>query len=390
MGTYFVAEDIGASSTRILGTTNKEVRTLRNNMVFIEDESKEIDLVPTKMLTDYALDVTIKRDEESKFFPMRVLVGDLADRYSKSQVTPNGVVNKTSQRVNYASAILGVAVSLLNENLDEVHDVTLYIALPPNEAKNQKETAKREFSGSYQVTFNKLDKKVKFNVTEVEVYEESYLAMVSFIYHTDSRPKPLSAKYKDGYLLSIDIGASTTDLVIVQNLVYKERSGRTFKTGGNVVRDSLNSLILDTFGFELPNEEADRAVIEGRIRLGNTWKDISGLVANAKRAYADSIINQITNYFTNNGIAMPLMRAFCVSGGGSMASKYTDDNGNEIKTSEPMSFYITEALKQYCDTIEVEHYDEDPRQANIKGLYMRARIDQFQKGKITQAELTRA
>lgn len=387
---HLLCVDIGASSTRILSSTIKEVRTLRNNMVFIDDFDKEIDLVPTKMITDYALDVSITRDTPSNYFPMRVLIGDLADRHSKSQVTPNGVANKTSQRVNYASAITAAAISLLDTDTTEVPEVALYIALPPNEAKTQKEVAKREFSGTYEVKFNKLGKTVKFNIASVETYEESYLAMVSFIYHTDSRPKPLSTKYKDGYLLSIDIGASTTDLVIVHNLVYKERSGRTFKTGGNVVRDTLNGFILDQFGFELPYEEADRAVIEGRIRLGNTWKDISNLVIAAKRAYAESIINQITNYFTNNSIAMPLMRAFCVSGGGSMESKYEDENGVIVKTSEPMSYYITEALRQYCETIEVEHYDEDPRQANIKGLYMRARIDLFQKGKLTQAELTKA
>lgn len=389
MTTHYVTADIGASGSRILSNTIKEVRNLRNNMVFIP-ETKKVDLVPTKMTVDYALDVSITRDKESDYFPVRALIGDLADRYSSAQTTPNGMVNKTKQQVNYVSAITSVAISLMEEDTTSVPEVALYLALPPNEAKQQKEYAKEQFNGVYTVKFNKFDKEVKFNITSVETYEESFLAIMSFFYHTDSRKKPLANKYTDGLLLSIDIGASTTDLVTVENLVYKDRSGKTYKTGGNVVRDDLINLVLDTFGFELPQDKADIAVAEGRIRLGNVWRPIPELVEQAKRNYADGILASIIGYFTLNKLPIELMRAFCVSGGGSIESKYTDETGNVIKTSEPMSFYITEALRKYCDTIEVEHYDENPREANIKGLFMRARIDLFKKGKLTAEDLQRA
>ncbi len=56
-------------------------------------------------------------------------------------------------------------------------------------------------------------------------------------------------------------------------------------------------------------------------------------------------------------------------------SEYTDDDGNVIVTSDPMSNYITDELNKVCKGVEVEHYSDNPRFANISGLFIRANID---------------
>ena len=58
-----------------------------------------------------------------------------------------------------------------------------------------------------------------------------------------------------------------------------------------------------------------------------------------------------------------------------MQSEYVNEQGETVKTSEPMSYYITQALTKICSGVEVEPYGESPRLANIKGLFIRAKVD---------------
>ena len=105
------------------------------------------------------------------------------------------------------------------------------------------------------------------------------------------------------------------------------------------------------------------------------FKDISEQVVEAKKFFAEQVISQIQNYFRTVNIPLQDIRAIVVSGGGSMHSEYIDENGEKIITSEPMSSYITAALKKVCDGVEVVPYEETPRLANIQGLYIRSSLD---------------
>jgi len=64
-----------------------------------------------------------------------------------------------------------------------------------------------------------------------------------------------------GNVLSLDIGASTTDLTVIQNGRYLERSGRTYRTGGNVVRDYLITAISKEYDFDLNLSDAEKTVM---------------------------------------------------------------------------------------------------------------------------------
>lgn len=64
-----------------------------------------------------------------------------------------------------------------------------------------------------------------------------------------------------------------------------------------------------------------------------------------------------------------------------MRSQFIDENGQIVETSKPMSHYITESLRNVCKEVEVEPYGEDSRLANIKGLFIRAKVDMNKKSR---------
>lgn len=372
----FVGLDIGASGTRYVSESGK-IMIMPNNMVYVDLEAN-VDMEPFNEEVESALDITIEANHETNFLPKRVLVGSMANRHSSTNIRPSVIANKHTQEINYISMVSAAAVSALKQNIDNPN-ITLYVALPPVEAKVAKEHLKEQMVGEFNVTFNKLGRTINLHITDVVCFEESFLAMLSYFFNMNGSMKDSSKKYASGNILSLDIGASTTDLVVTTDMRYIEKSGQTYKTGGNVARDILIDSIRGVYGFDLPSELADVAMAEGRMQMGNKYVDISKMVINAKKQFAASVVEQIQTYFRKINIPIQSIRAIIVSGGGSMKSEYIDPEGNTVVTSEAMSYYITESLNKICEGIEVESHSDNPRLANISGLFIRAQVDRMKK-----------
>ena len=306
----FVAVDIGASGTRFVSDQGK-ISAINNNMVFLQ-VGDEVDLEPYDNNIENALEVDIIKEEESEYFPVKALIGQMAERYSSNNERPSVMKNKHTQAINYISAITAVALSKIRFDLGE--DIELYLALPPIEARTAKKHINNVLNGRYTVTFPKYNGglTVEFNITSVSSFEESFMAMVSYFFEMNGLPRASSKKYMSGNILSLDIGASTTDLAIVKDGRYLDKSGQTYKTGGNIARDYLIDSIRAKYGFDIPVEDAETTMAEGRIQLGNTYEDVSDLVDEAKHNFARSVVNQMQGYFRQVDIPIQIIRASCI------------------------------------------------------------------------------
>lgn len=380
----FVAIDLGASGTRYVSESG-EIGVLPNNMVYVE-RAWESDMEPYSSDLKSALDVTIESDNGSEYFPVHILAGQMAERYSAANQRPSVLLNKCKQRINFISAVLAAAVSVIENGTKD--DIDLYLALPPIEIKTAKELVSSQLKGTYTVTFHKKAVTVSFKISNVEMYEESFMAILAYFFNEDGTLKEASKKYADGAILSMDIGASTTDLAVVRNMRYMDKSGQTYKTGGNIARDILADYIRGMYGYDAPADILDEAIKEGRLRMGNGYVDCAEAVNNAKQILADKIVEQIQAYFVKIGIPIHTIRAVVVSGGGSMEGAYEDNTGELIFTGRPVSYFITKALQSICPGVEVEQFPGNPRMANIQGLYIRAGLEIRRKKR--EEELRRA
>jgi len=373
----FVAVDVGASSTRFM-SSNGKLGILPNNVVFLDNDA-EVKMEPYSDSIVDCLEVVVESDNNS-VFPIRALMGSMATRHSATNVKPSVMANKHTQKINYLSAIVATAIAINQNNLDT--NVTMYWALPPIEVRTAKEEVIRKCIGSYKVTFPKMDGlTVEFNVVGVEAYEESFMALMSFYFDGNGKIREEARKYATGNVLSLDIGASTTDLAVVKDMRYLEKSGQTYKTGGSIAREYLIDDIRGIYGFDLPNELADIAMAEGRIQFGNGYKDIRNIVESAKKHLAEQVVEQIQGYFRKIDIPIQNVRAIVVSGGGSMRGQFVNEQGNVEITSNPMSYYITNSLNDICTGVNVLQYSDNPRLAVINGLYLRAGLDMLKRNK---------
>ena len=209
------------------------------------------------------------------------------------------------------------------------------------------------------------------------------MASTSFFFNLNGTPKEATKKHLTGTVLSLDIGASTTDLAIIKNGRYLDKSGQTYRIGGNVARDNLTDLICQRYAIDLPIEDAEKTMAEGRLQLGNTYDDVKDLVDIAKADLAKQLTNYMQTYFKRVNVPIQMINAIIVSGGGSMQSQYANNEGEIVKTSEPMSYYVTQELLSWSSGTEVVEYGEDARFANIKGLFIRAKFESMKKASTT-------
>lgn len=380
----FIGIDIGASSTRFV-SENGKIGVLPNNMVII-DLGERVDLVPYSGNDDEeslknALDVTIaKTSGESDFFPARALIGSMAERFSPNNVRPSVMQNKHKQQVNFISALTATAYNKLLHGISD--DIHMYIALPPMEVNTAKDYVGEQFTGTFEVTFNKLNsRKINVNIVSVSCKEESVMALLAFYFEMRGSLREEAKQYARGNVLSIDIGASTIDIAVVKDMKYLEKSGQTYKTGGNVARDMVANDIRALYGYDPTDGETETVMSEGRLPMGNSFVDMKESVDKAKKAFAAQVVNNIQSYFRLVNIPIQSIRAIVVSGGGSMRSEYSDDDNETIVVSQPISAFITEELHKVCNTIDVVPFSKNPRQANVIGLYINAALDQLKRKK---------
>lgn len=371
-----ICTDQGASSTRF-SVNNSKVYKNPNNFIEVDIESDIRNTPYTQEFVDN-MDLTISKDGESDFFPVRILGGTLAERYSSSSAKPSMLSSKSRQPVNYYSVISSVVNSiLLSEDAEDCKsplDVTCYMCLPPVEITGNNENedyVKSQLAGKYTVRLNKMDREIEFNIKEVNVYAESVLAVVAFLFNQDATQRTEMAKYNKGYILGFDLGASTADLVLIKDRRFIEHSGYTCKLGGNIIDDLMRSEIRRKFGTEVSNDDIIEAVRTGRLAYGSSYKDVSAELQKCKKQYASMLFEKVETYFASNNIGLQSIKAVFMSGGGSMQSSYLDESGKEIITSPSVGEYIDEMLKKVCDSVDmVLSPSVNPRECNIVGLIL--------------------
>lgn len=373
----FVCIDLGASGSRYMGES-AQISVLPNNMV--ELDAKETSLInPDANDIESCLEVKIEKisGEKCEHFPANVLIGDMAEKSNGIQIRPSMLERKFAQRINYISLITVAAITKLKYGIED--DLDVYMTVPPLEINKAREVFGKLLPGKYKVKLPKYMDGTEVDVTiaSVKVYEESFMALTSWFFDLNGQPRPEAVPYLNGTVMSEDIGASTSDVAIVENGRYLNKSGRTYTTGGNEALDYLIERVEEKYAISLNFADAETTMKEGRLKQGNTYIDISDDVAEAKKRLASKLNTYMPGYFRQINKDISTVNAVVVSGGGSMQSQYINEKNEVIKSSEPISAFISNEIHRLSPGTVVIPYGDDARFANVKGLFIRANLDKL-------------
>lgn len=367
----YVAIDIGASNTRYASIGGR-INFLPNNMQIINESDFTKFFEPQSNEFLDHLDVTIIKDGNTDFsrsagkmFPVRIHAGVLAEGIHNTNMTPDAMSDKDSQAINYYSVVMAVAISKLTEQ-GIGDNINVFLAIPP--AQCERSNFKDELVGSYEVVFTRGHDKtaVNFKINNVATYQESRLAFMQYMF--DPRFPDRYAQLMTRKAMSIDIGASTTDICTFTKGRYMENSGYTSKIGCNNVKAILKMLIGQKLKFTPDDRQLEEAYIEGRILVGRDHVECGELVEQAKRMVAEKLVQDIKEFIQITD-SLQSFNHIVVSGGGSMSSSYIDAEGKKVETARSITDFIFEEMKKYVNAeLPVEHFGDEPRLANIRGL----------------------
>lgn len=380
----FVCVDLGSSGTRYATSAavanEEDIREISNEHVYVNRDDI-IDVEGASRDVRDNLDVIIEK-LGTDGYRRRLLLGTMANKCDRIVSTPILDRMKIKQDISYDSLVLACALAKVEDDMGDA-PISLFMSLPPAEVQCAKgnignsDGATAKIVGDYRVTFLKMGNKVvDLSITDVNYSDEPFMALTSFFMTTDGVYKPNTEEYKEGIVLSLDIGNSTSDLACTENGVYLERASETINVGCNIIRSVVKNKYREQFGSPVKSDNTlNQIVREGRAKVGGQWKDLSSMVSAGKQKLAAEIVSEILGgYYTNVGIAPTEVIAIVVSGGGSMASSYRDNDGNPKITSKPVCDYVCTEVQKCSADVPVVSVGGNPRTAVARGLVAKAYI----------------
>lgn len=300
--------------------------------------------------------------------------GHLADREFQGElIRPSALQRKSEQLVTEVSLNLAVikAVSELAagsgitvSELEPTFDVS--VLLPPMEHDTSVD-AMRTLIKNVKSVNSFLPEQFECAVTigDVKVLSEGVTAFFG-VYYKEENDELVeveeNSKYGDGHILILDIGAGTTDVVMIKDLELVLDSKDTFNLGGNMVEGELKKLIRKNYGFT-PNDVSN-VVATGQLIDGASYVDVADLVTKAKDTYSKRLLENIKTYLERMSMSMREVKSVLVIGGGSLPSVR-----DGVVVSPAMSDVLVNYLKELSPNISMMNIgDKNPRMLNIEGL----------------------
>jgi len=218
--------------------------------------------------------------------------GALAEReFSDKLIRPSAVEYKTEQLVSELSLtmiFLNALIYLSEARGLPISDIeasfNVSILLPPLEhdvaAKNMKDMVKSIKRVQALLPFE-VDKEIE--IENVNVYPEGVTAFFG-VYYAEHEGALVEVEenqeYSTGYVLVLDIGAGTTDVVLIRDTELVLNSKDSFNKGGNTVESNLRTEIRRKFKFA--PQSVTPIVSTGLLEEGTVVHKVEDLVTLSK------------------------------------------------------------------------------------------------------------
>lgn len=225
---------------------------------------------------------------------------------------------------------------------------TVVTLLPPGDIDAGSDKIKGIVEGITEINSVFPQASIPVKIAKTVVLPEGYCAYIGTVYDVGH---VFRADYKyltEEQVLVIDIGAGTTDFILINKNSLVQNSKYSLSLGGNNVFQLVKKKILFS-GMEVDDETIKEGVIKGYIKDGAKKVSIIEEVNQAKDEVARQIVAGIFGYFESSDIIVRKIGYVLVCGGGSMKD-------SECEEILPISIQIMNNIKQMaknCELIEL-------------------------------------
>lgn len=304
--------------------------------------------------------------------------GQIVDReFLGLDEKPSALESKSAQLVTELSArlvIMKMIEALSKEYSTNIENMkitfNIAILLPALEHATLKDDAEKSLVAKIKKitqvqSFAPYNYTCDFTIEKVVAHPEGLTAYFDAFYtksDTGIIEVPENKEFEHGYNLVLDIGAGTTDIVLILDNEMVLASKETFAIGGNFVSSKVERLIIEKFKFKPTKiEEVVRTCV---LREGTTVHLVEDLVNKAKHDYSVTLVKDIKTYLERMNIAMPNVSSVLIVGGGALPAIR-----DGVEVSPPMAKVAHQYLQKLAPKLKVMHTgDRNLREMNIRGL----------------------
>lgn len=348
--------DLGNSETRVITQFGgKSVLTVLPNMM--------------SDLTDGAVATFMKsedyNEETSRIFEYKGVNycnGELCEKeFGVTAMTPTALLKKYDtliSELNIQNAFRQGFESVSRiancdmQSVDVEWDVT--VLLPPEDIELGSKVISKKIQGMKTLNF-KMPELVKvLNVLSVKVLPEGFAAFIGILFKSKSAIRSEYSFLRNATTLIVDIGAGTTDVIIVKDGKALQSSRFTVEIGGNNVHQIVRSK-LKRKGIALPSSTVREGVETGVVKNGSRVVEIATEIAEAKDMVASQLVDAIQMFFEGTMYPVGMIEYVLTCGGGA-------EKGN-VDGVKPMAEYLISYMKKLSPDMElvsdlVEEYKE--------------------------------
>lgn len=281
--------------------------------------------------------------------------------------------NSVTTILSYELCLIRATEYLLNEKSDEgitAEDISWQVTLllPPGDVElgTPKAISMIKSIKHIDCLFPEMSFDVKLK--KVSVLQEGFCAYIGTVF---DRGQKLRTKFK--YLLGettlvLDIGAGTTDFLVVKDNKIIESTRHSIPRGGNnVLQIVRRKLRMELNGLDLPETVLMEGIMTGKVKDGARLVDITRFIDEAKDEVAKFLVQDTKAYFEEIEYPVRTIGRLICCGGGAVGI----NEGSTTKAlSEAVIGYLRK-LSPYIELVELpknsDGEDISPRDLNVLG-----------------------
>lgn len=379
-GTAKLVVDIGNSETRVMtiyGTTakgnpRKKLSTLDNRYSSISEDKIKLYLSGDSYSGENS--VIFRTDNDLCYCN-----GDICNiELNQTSFRPSAIEKKYETLVTKLTLINALKQGIedistfCNCDIDSVNvDWEVHLLLPPEDLERGSKPLANMVRSINCIDFIMPEIQKDITIKTVKVFPEGMCAYFGVLFRKNGIIRPEYKYLTDSTESTVifDIGAGTTDIVMVKGSQVVQSSRFTKEVGGNNVH-RLVQRSLRNRGISLPDEAVRDGVNTGFVRSGSRSIDITEDIANAKSAVSNQLVDAVQEFFESSMISIKTIANILVCGGGAEIS--------ENDRIEPIANYIANYMSKlspdikpvelpYETTADGERERLSPRLLNIIG-----------------------
>lgn len=373
-GNAILALDLGNSSTKVTVMFGRDSQTgrfrektfdLSNVFALVEDdyevsqdyteENSTILRVNTSVGSNHICGNFCNGVLQEKEFPISTIKPSAFDKKWHLDATALSI------RLAFLNAVQGL-MSLNRVNDVSQLDITwdVIVLLPPGDIDIGKSEMEALLRNCTKVVSIMPEMSFDVNINRVTVLPEGFVAYAGVLYDKGRQFRQGYEFLKEETVMVFDVGAGTTDCMLIQDNTLVQRSKHTVEQGGNnvcqLVRNSLRCN-----GIDINTGDLEKGILTGEIKDGAKKISIVDDINKAKAEVAQKIVTDFQEYLSASDIKMRSVGYIITCGGGSMS----DVNGQGIK---PLSQTILKCVKRLSPNVEVVDLPKVKKKAMVDGV----------------------